>query len=198
MSRIGILGGSFNPIHNGHIYLAQKVKDKLCLDNVIFIPTCIAPHKDNGDFAHKNHRYNMVKIAVEGIFDISDIEVKTDKVSYAVDTMAEIKNIYKNDEIFYIIGADSLVAFMEWRDPLKLFEMLRIVVVDRAGTDIDKVADEYRVKYGANIIVCHIDEYDVSSTDIRNAIKNKRDISNLVPQKVVEYIFKHKLYTEEE
>ena len=87
---------------------------------------------------------------------------------------------------------------MEWKEPLKLFEMLQIVVVDRECTDIDKVADEYRNKYGANIIICHMDEYDVSSTDIRNAIKNKMDFSNLVPQKVAEYIFKHKLYTEEE
>lgn len=197
MSRIGIFGGSFNPIHNGHIYLADKVKEQLCLERIIFIPTGIAPHKNYSSFADKHHRYNMVKLAVENIFEVSDIEVKSDKICYAVDTMTEIKETYKNEEIFYIIGADSLVAFMEWKEPLKLFEMLQIVVVDREGTDIDKVADEYRDKYNANIIICHMDEYNVSSTDIRNAVKQKKDISKLVPEKVSEYIIKHKLYTED-
>ena len=158
MSKIGVFGGSFNPIHNGHIYIVGKVKDMLGLDDIIFIPTGIAPHKDNSDFASKEHRYNMVKLAVGGEFQVSDIEVKTDKVCYAIDTMSEINKIYKDDELYYIIGADSLVSFMKWKEPLKLFEMLHIVVVDRDGTDIDKVAEQYRIDYGAKITICHIDE----------------------------------------
>ncbi len=197
MSRIGIFGGSFNPIHNGHIYIAEKVKEKLFLDSIIFIPTGVAPHKDNCDFADKYHRYNMVKIAVDGKFDISDIEIKTDKICYTVDTMAKVKEIYKNDEIFYIIGADSLKNFMKWKEPLKLFEMLNIVVVDREGVDIDKIADEYREQYDAKINVCHLTEYNISSTDVRNAIKSKNDFNELLPQKVREYIIDNKLYTED-
>lgn len=197
MSKIGIFGGSFNPVHNGHIYVAEKVKELLGLDNIIFIPTGIAPHKDNRDFASKEHRYNMVKLAVEGKFDLSDIEVKTNKVCYAVDTMAEIKKLYADDELYYIIGADSLVTFMQWKEPLKLFKMLHLAVVDREGTDIDKVADEYREKYGAQITICHIDEYNVSSTEIREKIKKSVGCAGLVPQKVEEYILKHKLYTED-
>lgn len=197
MSKIGIFGGSFNPIHNGHIYVAEKVKEMLELDNVIFIPTGIAPHKDNSDFASKEHRYNMVKLAVEDKFQVSDIEVKTDKVCYAVDTMTEIKKMYVNDDLYYIIGADSLVTFMQWREPLRLFEMLHIVVVDREGADIDKVADEYRQKYGAEITICHIEEYNVSSTEIRNQIKQTGRCNGLVPEKTEEYIIKHKLYTED-
>ena len=197
MSKIGIFGGSFNPIHNGHIYVAEKVKKLLELDNIIFIPTGIAPHKDNSDFASREHRYNMVKLAVEGNFDISDIEVKTDKVCYAVDTMTEIKKMYANDDLYYIIGADSLVTFMQWKEPLKLFKMLHLVVVDRAGADIDMVADEYRQKYDAKITICHIEEYNVSSTEIRNQIKHIGRCSGLIPEKVEEYIIKHKLYTED-
>lgn len=197
MSKIGIFGGSFNPIHNGHIYVAEKVKEMLELDNIIFIPTGIAPHKDNSDFASKEHRYNMVKLAVEKKFEVSDIEVRTDKVCYAVDTMTEMKKTYSNDDLYYIIGADSLVNFMQWRDPLRLFEMLHIVVVDREGADIDKVADEYRKKYAAKITICHIDEYDVSSTKIRNSIKNTGRCIGMLPEKTEEYIIKHKLYTED-
>ena len=98
MSKIGIFGGSFNPIHNGHIYIVNKVKSMLGLDDIIFIPTGIAPHKDNCDFASKEHRFNMVKLAVDDKFQISDIEIKSDKVCYAVDTMSEINKIYKNDD----------------------------------------------------------------------------------------------------
>lgn len=197
MSKIGIFGGSFNPIHNGHIYVAEKVKEILGLDKIIFIPTGIAPHKDNGDFAPKEHRYNMVKLAVEGKFDISDIEVKTHKICYAVDTMSEIKKIYKNDDLYYIIGADSLVDFMSWKEPLELFKMLHIAVVDRDYKDIEKYAEEYREKYDAKITICHIKEYDVSSTQIRETIKKTRRCKNLVPEKVEKYIIKHRLYTED-
>lgn len=197
MSKIGIFGGSFNPIHNGHIYVAESVKEMLGLDKIIFIPTGIAPHKDNSDFASKEHRYNMVKLAVEGKFDISDIEVKTDRVCYAIDTMSELKKIYSTDDLFYIIGADSLVDFMKWREPLTLFKMLHLVVVDREGADIDRVADEYREKYNARITICHIEEYDVSSTEIRNSIKKTGRCTGLVPEKTEEYIIKHKLYTED-
>ncbi len=197
MSKIGVFGGSFNPIHNGHIYVADKVKEILSLDDVVFIPTGIAPHKDNSDFASKEHRYNMVKSAVENKYSVSDIEIRTDKVCYAVDTMTEIKKMYANDELYYIIGADSLITFMQWKEPLKLFDMLHIVVVDREGADIDKVADDYRKKYGAKITICHIEEYNVSSTEIRNLIKNNSSCNGLVPYKTEEYIIKHRLYTED-
>lgn len=197
MSKIGIFGGSFNPIHNGHLYVAEKVKEKLNLDKIIFMPTGIAPHKDNSDFASKEHRYNMVKLAVDGKFEISDIEVKSDKVCYAVDTMTELKRIYENDDLYYIIGADSLVTFMQWREPLKLFKMLHIVVVDREGADIDNVAEIYRKRYNAKITICHIEEYNVSSTEIRNKIKLFGNCYGLVPVKTEEYIKKHRLYTED-
>lgn len=197
MSKIGILGGSFNPIHIGHLTIAEKVKKHLSLDDILFIPTGCAPHKDNSIFASKVHRYNMVKLAVDSKFSVSDIEVKSDKLCYAVDTMASIKQQYKNDDLYYIIGADSLVDFMKWREPLKLFKMLNIVVVDRNGTDIDTVAEKYRQKYGANITICHIDRIDVSATQIRENIKKYNSSCGLVPQIVEEYIIKHKLYMEE-
>lgn len=197
MSKIGIFGGSFNPIHNGHIYIVNKVKVMLGLDDIIFIPTGIAPHKDNCDFASKEHRFNMVKLAVDDKFQISDIEIKSDKVCYAVDTMSEINKIYKNDELYYIIGADSLVTFMQWKEPLKLFKMLHIVVVNRDGEDIDKVAEQYRVDYGAKITICHIDEYNVSSTEIRDMIRMNGTCNGLVPEKVEKYIIENRLYTED-
>lgn len=197
MSKIGILGGSFNPIHNGHIKIAEEVKKQLELDDILFIPTGSAPHKDNSLFASKEHRYNMVNLAVNSKFSVSDIEIKNDKVCYTVDTMSAIKKLYPNDKLYYIIGADSLVDFMKWREPLKLFEMLSIVVVDRDGTDIDAVAEEYRQEYCADITVCHMDRIDISATQIRENLKKHNKTCGLVPQAVEEYIVKHRLYVEE-
>ena len=197
MSKIGILGGSFNPIHNGHIYIAREVKKRLLLDKIIFIPTGYAPHKDNSDFAPKPDRFNMVKLSVGNEFEVSDIEIKKDGPCYAVDTMKELKNLYRDDVLYYIIGADSLRDFMKWREPLRLFSMLNIVVVDREDTDIDNIAGEYREKYGANIFVCHIKPVDISSTEIRRKCRECEKLSEYVPNIVEEYIKKHKLYTEE-
>ena len=197
MSKIGILGGSFNPIHNGHIKIAEEVKRQLILDDILFIPTGSAPHKDNSVFASKEHRYNMVKLAVGNNFSVSDIEIKSEKLCYTVDTMTAVKELYPNDKLYYIIGADSLVHFMEWREPLKLFEMLSIVVVDRDGTDIDAVADEYRQKYCADITICHMDRIDISATQIRNNFKIHKKSCGLVSPSVEEYIINHNLYAEE-
>lgn len=197
MSKIGIFGGSFNPIHNGHIYIAREVKKKFLLDKIVFIPTGYAPHKDNSDFAPKNDRFNMVKISVGDEFEVSDIEIKKSGPCYAVDTMSELKKTYCDDDLYYIIGADSLRDFMTWREPLKLFSMLNIIVVNREKTDIERIAEEYREKYNAKIYVCHINPVDISSTEIRKRCKLNKNLSEYVPYTVEEYIKKHKLYTEE-
>ena len=144
-----------------------------------------------------NFKYNISVCKINNEVQVSDIEVKSDNVCYAVDTMTEINKIYKNDELYYIIGADSLVTFMQWKEPLRLFEMLHIVVVDRDGADIDNVAEQYCKEYGAKITICHIEEFNVSSTEIRNQIKHIGRCSGLIPEKVEEYIIKHKLYTED-
>jgi len=196
MSKIGIYGGTFNPIHNGHISVAIQVKEKLGLDKIVFVPTGIAPHKDNGEFVSKTHRYNMTALAIDGLFDISDVEVKTDRVCYAIDTIKVLQNIYKNDKLYYIIGADSLLSFTKWKNPIELFNILHIVAVDRDNKDIETKADEYRELYGADITICHIEPIDISSTIIRHNIKFNKSISDLVPKKVEDYIKQNNLYAE--
>lgn len=197
MSKIGIFGGTFNPIHNGHIYIAECVYSKLGLDRLIFVPTGIAPHKNNSDFAPREHRFEMVKISIPDHFDVSDYEIKSNGVCYTVDTMSAFKKLYKNDDLYYIIGGDSLRDFMSWKEPMKLFEMLHIVVVDREGADVNFLADEYRRKYDAKITVCPIKPVNISSTEIRQIAKQKGDLSKLVPKEVENYIYKHRLYTED-
>lgn len=197
MSKIGIFGGSFNPIHNGHIYVAEEVQRQLSLDKIIFIPTGIAPHKDNSDFAPKEDRYNMVCLAVGEEFEVSDIEIRSSGVCYAVDTMSQLKQMYPNDTLFYIIGADSLLDILKWKSPEKLFEMLYIVAVDRSGADIDAAAELYRKNYGAKITVCHIKPFDASSTEIRAFYAKDGNSHGLVPPAAEEYIIKHRLYTED-
>lgn len=196
MSRIGIYGGSFNPIHKGHLYVAETLKKMLSLDRVIFVPTGIAPHKDNGLMVSKFHRYQMVCLATEGRFEVSDIEIVTDSVCYASDTVLKFKQLYRGDDLFYIIGADSLADFMTWHEPLKLFKTVHLAVADRDDTDTERIAEEYRLKYGAQITVCHIKTFDASSTDIRRFYANDGNSHGLVPEMVEQYIIKNGLYTE--
>ena len=196
MSKIGIFGGSFNPIHNGHIYVADQVQKALCLDKIIFIPTGTTPHKDNSTLASNEHRYNMVRLAVGERFEVSNMEVTSSRVCYTVDTMSELMMKYPNDELYYIIGADSLVDFMCWKEPLKLFKMLHLVVVDRDDADIDAVAKEYISRYGAKITICHATPFDASSSEIRKLYAKDGTSCGLVPEAVEQYIIEHRLYTE--
>lgn len=197
MAKIGIFGGSFNPIHNGHIYIAREVKRLLSLDRVIFIPTGVAPHKDNGDFASRYDRYKMVELAIGDEFEISDIEINSDKPCYAIDTMTILNKMYSNDELYYIIGGDSLADFMKWKNPIGLFGILNIVVVGRENTDINSIADEYRKKYNAKITICDIDEIDISATDIRKQFNLYGNSGGLVPEVVEEYISSKGIYMED-
>ncbi len=108
--KIGILGGTFNPVHIGHLILAEEVREKLKLDKIIFIPTALPPHKDNMDIAPAGDRLKMLKLAIKGnkFFGVSDIEIKRKGRSYTIDTIKELKNKFVNDELYFIIGSDLL------------------------------------------------------------------------------------------
>jgi len=108
--KIGILGGTFNPIHIGHLILAEEAREKLGLDRIIFVPTYLPPHKDNNDIAAATHRYKMIKLVIKTnrFLAVSDIEIKRDGRSYTIDTIKEFKKLYGNDELYFIIGSDLL------------------------------------------------------------------------------------------
>ncbi|OGX19320.1 MAG: nicotinate (nicotinamide) nucleotide adenylyltransferase [Omnitrophica WOR_2 bacterium RBG_13_44_8b] len=186
--KIGILGGTFNPIHIGHLILAQEAQEKLGLDKIIFVPTYMPPHKENSDIAPANKRLAMVNLAIKGNknFFVSDTEIKRDGRSYTIDTLREFKKIYPLDELFFIIGSDLLNYLDEWKDLSDIIKLVKFIVVTRPGFALDRIP--------SYISTVAINAVDISGFEIRRRVKENRSLRYLVPEPVRSYIAKNKLY----
>ncbi|MCM8799542.1 MAG: nicotinate-nucleotide adenylyltransferase [Candidatus Omnitrophica bacterium] len=186
--KIGILGGTFNPIHLGHLILAEEVADRLNLDKVIFVPTYIPPHKDNSDIASAKDRLKMVKLAIKNNkrFSFSDIEIKRKGFSYTIDTVKEFKILYPDDELYFIVGSDLIKYLDSWKDLGEILKLIRFVVATRPGYPLENIP--------SYISTINIPAIDISAYQIREAIKNNRPFRYLVPEEVYYYINRKKLY----
>lgn len=197
--KVGILGGSFNPIHNGHIYLAKCAKKELKLDKILLIPTSDNPLKNNSYKVTKEQRFFMASLVAkrEKDFLLSDIEVCKEGYSYTIDTVTTLKKENACDFTF-ICGADLLMEIERWKEYDKLFSILHFAISIRPPYEKKEVEERinyYRKKYNANISI--LQSYvskDISSTKIRELIKENKDYSIYVPKEVYEYIKKEKLY----
>ena len=186
--KIGILGGTFNPIHIGHLILAEEAREKLGLDKIIFVPTFLPPHKDNSDIAPAFGRLSMVRLAIKGnkYFLASDIEIKRDGRSFTIDTLNEFKKKYGQDELYFIIGSDLLKYLDEWKDLDEIIKLVKFVVVTRPGYPLEKIP--------SYIKTMAIRAVDVSAFQIRKCIKENKSFRYLVPEAVYKYIIKKRLY----
>ena len=186
--RIGMLGGTFNPIHIGHLILAEELREKLKLDKIIFVPAYLPPHKDNSDIAPAKTRYGMIKLAIKTnrYFSVSDTEIKRDGRSYTIDTIKEFKNIYPKDELYFIIGSDLLKYLDAWKDLDEIIKMVRFIVATRPGYPLEKIP--------SHISTLPIRAVDISGFEIRKAIRENKSFRYLVPEAVFKYIVKNKLY----
>lgn len=186
--KIGILGGTFNPIHIGHLILAEEVREKLEVDKIIFVPTYLAPHKDNTDIAPVECRYGMVKLAIKKnkYFSVSDIEIKREGQSYTIDTLRELKKRYLKDDLYFIIGSDLLKYLDDWKDLDEIIKMISFIVATRPGFPLEKIP--------AYISTIPIRAVDISGFEIRKAIKENKSFRYLVPEAVFEYISRKRLY----
>jgi nicotinate-nucleotide adenylyltransferase len=186
--KIGILGGTFNPIHIGHLILAEEAREKIGLDKIIFVPTFLPPHKDNSDIAFAFNRLAMVRLAIKGnrYFYTSDIEIKRDGRSYTIDTLNEFKKKYPQDQLYFIIGSDLLEYLKEWKDLDEIIKLIKFIVVTRPGFPLDKIP--------SYIKTMAIRAVDVSAFQIRKCIKENKSFRYLVPEAVYNYIIKKKLY----
>jgi len=186
--KIGILGGTFNPVHTGHLILAEEAREKLGLDKIIFVPTYLAPHKDNTDVAAAQDRFNMIRLAIKGnrYFTVSDVEIKRDGFSYTIDTIREFKKLYPNDELYFITGSDLLKYLDAWKDLADIIKMVKFIVATRPGYPLEKIP--------AYISTVAIRAVDISAFEIRNCIKEKKSFRYLVPEAVLRYIVKKNLY----
>ncbi len=187
--RIGILGGTFNPIHIGHLILAEEALWKLKLDKVIFVPAYLPPHKSEEEILEAEHRCRMVLLAVEGNpkFEVSRIEVDSKQKSYSIDTLkAFLKQYGHKAEFFFITGSDSLKELVSWKQIDEIYKLSRFIVAKRPGFPIGEIPNEIQAVV--------ITEMEVSASEIRRRLKEHKSIRYLVPDKVREYIEKNKLY----
>jgi len=196
LKRFGIFGGAFNPVHLAHLIIAEDVRQQMHLDKILFIPYANPPHKNHVDLLDSRHRMKMLQMALEGnnFFELLDIEICNElkTKTYTIDTLMKLREIYKNDTVrFYlIIGLDNLIDLHNWKDPGKLFLLSEVVVLNRPGYVIQNVENEY----GRQVVYIPAPNIDISSTDIRHKIREKKSIKYLVPEKVENYILENKLY----
>lgn len=192
MNRIGIYGGTFDPIHVGHLITAQSVLEIRKLDKIIFIPSYISPHKTDRASSSPKHRLNMLKLAIKNhpCFDYSDLEIKSKEISYTINTLQILRKIYKHIDL--IIGYDNLVTFDKWKDPDEIIKLADLIVLKRK---IKKEPNK-KNKYFDKAILVDTPLIEVYATDIRQRVINNKSIDFLVPQKVKAYIYKHNLYKE--
>ncbi len=190
MKKVCIIGGSFNPIHIGHLILANTVLEELNLDEMIFVPCYIQPLKGDKDFASSTHRLEMVKLAIQSNpqFTLSDIEINRKGKSYTVDTLKFFKKKYEN--LYFVIGADNIRDFHKWKEPDTILKIANLIVTNRGGINI-QIPEKIR---GKKIISCTIPQIEISSTMIREKIRNGQSIKYLVPEAVEKYIIQNNLY----
>lgn len=186
--KIGILGGTFNPIHIGHLILAEEAREKIGLDKVIFVPAYFPPHKENSDIAGAKHRLAMVRLATSDNknFSVSDLEIKRDGRSYTIDTIKELKVVYPKDDLYFIIGSDLLEYLDEWKDLDEIIKLLKFIVATRPGYPLEKIP--------SHIATIPIRAVDISGFEIRKAIKENKSFRYLVPAAVYDYINRERLY----
>lgn len=205
MKRIGILGGTFNPIHNAHIRVAEEALQQFSLDKIWFMPAGSPPHKQKVELVSAGHRCNMILAATEGCeqFELFDYEVKKDSLSYTANTMAELRQIYPDVEFYFIIGGDSLLKFEKWREPEKIVQLTKILACGRAGEDnvaVRSTVNDLNKRWNCDIRYFEVPMMQISSQEIRTAFANGDDgqiraaVSQMVPKKVYDYICTNRLY----
>lgn len=195
--RIGIFGGAFNPVHNGHINLAENYLNAMALDKVIFIPTYKPPHKSDNELVSGQDRINMLSLALtDKRFEISTIEFEREQKSYTYDTLKELKKLYPDDSLYLIIGSDQFLSFDKWYRYKDILEMATLCSFPRENNDNERLEMlRYSKQLGAeDSIILDKPVYKVSSSEIREKIRQEQDISGLVPDAVEKYITEKGLY----
>lgn len=197
--KIGIMGGTFNPIHMGHLILAEKAYETMNLDKVWIVPTANPPHKQDMEILGKVHRLEMVKMAIEDNphFELSLMEMEGEKPRYSYETMEWLKEIYPEYEFYYLLGADSLFDIEKWREFKRFMAATHILVAvrnDQISENLDTWITYLRETYGANISLIDSPNIGISSSQIREAVGKGKSIRYYVPDKVYEYIRKNRLY----
>jgi nicotinate-nucleotide adenylyltransferase len=211
--KLGIFGGTFNPIHLGHLRAAEEVRYLAGLDKVIFMPSGNPPLKSS-ELAEASHRYAMTRLATQSNvnFLVSDIEMRQDVKSYTIATVNTLSRMYPEDELFFIMGLDAFLDMSNWREPERLITSINFIIVTRPGFDVkelnaspyaegeaikfDAGAVSLRLRGGRKAWVAAVSVFDISSTTIRRLAMQGKSIKYLLPEAVEHYILSHRLYSD--
>lgn len=197
--KIGVLGGTFNPIHNGHIYLGENFARALSLNKVLLVPTYTPPHKCARNLAPPTHRLNMCKLVagLSDIFEVSDIEIARKGKSYTVDTLKKLSQLYPKADIFLLTGADMFTTLLEWKNYKDIFALATVCAAPRDKKNaavLQNYAKQLK-KLGARTFILDVPVKDISSSKIREKLRAGQGIGELVPLVVENYIKENRLYT---
>jgi nicotinate-nucleotide adenylyltransferase len=200
-----LFGGTFNPVHVGHIISALEIRDMFLIDKVIFIPNGVPPHKNV--LISAQDRYDMVAESISNIegFEISDIETKSYEENYSYKTIRYFKELYKYDDLFFCIGADAFLHIDTWQEWKKLLKMITFIIITRPGYNMSKIVEKYKLnyiyvkregRYPSNDLFTYVyyKKIDISSTEIRERVKDEKTIKYYVSPLVEEMIYKKGFY----
>ncbi|GAA0177534.1 nicotinate-nucleotide adenylyltransferase [Clostridium sediminicola] len=199
MKKKGVLGGTFDPIHNGHLHIAYEALYRLQLDEIIFMPSGNPPHKKEKDITNAETRYLLVKTAIEDEekFNVSDYEIESKGYSYTYKTVEHLYQVEADTEWYFITGADCLMELDAWKNVEGIFEKCNFVVFTRAGYSKEQLLTQKRLveeKYDKEIIFLDMPLIDISSTFIREKISNCKEVSYLIPWNLHNKIKELRLY----
>lgn len=199
--RIGLIGGTFNPIHYGHLLIAENAYEQYHLDEVIFIPTGQSPHKDARQILRADERMEMIRLAIADNphFSCSDYEIRTEGISYTYLTVQAFYEPAEERELFFIMGADSLAYFDAWMRPDKISRMSTILAAVRDGLNMEEllpIRESLQQKYGTKIGFINTPNFSVSSRMIRHRMEKGHSIRYLVPEAVERYLKEHRVYVQ--
>ena len=197
--RVGIMGGTFNPIHIGHLIIAEAAYEAYDLDEVLFVPSGISYMKDQSEILDAKKRVHMTGLAIEDNphFALSTIEIDRDGNSYSYETLETLRKQNPDTEYYFLVGSDTLFALETWKHPEILLPSCTILVAVRDGVPMEKMqehASYLEEKFGGNIKLLTTPNIEISATDIRNRIAHNRNVKYFVPDAVLDFINKYDLY----
>lgn len=199
MEKIGIMGGTFNPIHYGHLFLAENAYEQIGLDQVLFMPSKNPPHKEKTDILPEWQRVDMISLAIKNNphFRLSDLELRREGITYTADTVTILAREDLAKEYYFIVGADSLFMMQSWMKPQIIFKYCKVVAASRDHAEREELRrqiDFLKERYHADIILIEMPTIQISSAVIRERIAANKTIRYYLPDAVIDYIEKNQLY----
>lgn len=197
--KIGLMGGTFDPIHYGHLLIAENAYEQFRLDEVIFMPTGTSPHKDSGKILDANERMELIRLAIQDNphFSCSDYEITKEGICYTYLTLRDFQKQFQDADLYFIMGADSLAYFDSWRCPDEISRLSTILAAVRDGLDLDQllpIRDSLEQKYNTRIGFINTPNFSVSSHMIRQRLAKQQTVRYLIPDAVEAYLKQHAIY----